>query len=124
MRTAHDKLRLLERALELDNVSRACAELGFSRDSYYRLRRRHAELGPASLEPLPRRAPLFKNRLALSTELAVLELSRAAPDRGQAAVAAALRERGVAISAAGVRRVWLRHGIQTSALRRAWCATR
>jgi hypothetical protein len=120
-RTVADKLRLLELARELGNVSRACGELGFSRDSYYRLKRCYDAAGADGLDARARRAPLLKNRVAHATETAVLEVSRLEPDRGQVYVAARLRARGIAISPAGVRCVWLRHGLETAARRRAWC---
>src|SRR6185369_7438194 len=121
-RSADEKLRLLELARQLRNVAQACRALGFSRDSYYRVKRDYERTGEAGLLTKARHVPLHKNRVAPTIEAAVLELSRSEPARGQAAVAAKMRQRGLAISAAGVRCVWLRHGLQTAERRRAWCS--
>ena len=120
-RSVDEKLKLLELALQLRNVAQACRALGFSRDSYYRAKCDYERTGAAGLVTKARQVPLHKNRVAPAVEAAVLELSRNEPARGQAAVAALVRQRGLAISPAGVRCVWLRHGLQTADRRRAWC---
>lgn len=120
-RSVDEKLKLLELALQLRNVAQACRALGFSRDSYYRAKRDYERTGAAGLVKTARQTPLHKNRVPPAVEAAVLELSRHAPSCGQAVVAAQMRQRGLAISPAGVRCVWLRHGLQTADRRRAWC---
>ena len=121
-RSVNEKLALLELARRLRNIARACRALGFSRDSYYRVKRDYERTGEVGLVQTARQRPLHKNRVAPAVEAAVLELSRHEPSWGQAAVAAQMRQRGLAISAAGVRCVWLRHGLQTADRRRAWCS--
>jgi transposase len=122
-RTRDDKLRLLERARELGNVSRACEELGFSRDSYYRLKRRYERAGADGLSSSRRHVPLLKNRVGEEVESALLEATRRNPDLGQATLARLLQHQGVRISPGGVRSVWLRHGLQRSEHRKVYSIT-
>jgi len=60
----------------------------------------------------------LKNRVAPDIEAAVLALSKEQPAWGQARVARELTRRGLSISPAGVRCVWLRNHLQTAPLRR------
>jgi transposase InsO family protein len=61
---------------------------------------------------LSRRKPNFKNRVAPEVEEAVGALALEQPAWGQLRAAKALAERGIPISAAGVRCVWERNGLE------------
>ncbi len=111
------KVNVLELARQLGNVSKACKMVGYSRDSFYRFKKRFEAGGEAALADISRRKPLLKNRVAPEVEAAVLELARLEPRWGQVKVAAELAKRDLSVSAAGVRCVWLRHGLQTAELR-------
>ncbi len=111
------KVNVLELAKQLGNVSKACKMVGYSRDSFYRFKKRFEAGGEAALADISRRKPLLKNRVAAEVEAAVLELARMEPRWGQVKVAAELAKRDLSVSAAGVRCVWLRHGLQTAELR-------
>ncbi len=118
-RSVETKVRVLELAESLGSVSRACQIMGYSRDSFYRFKRLYAEGGMAALEGPSRRKPLLKNRVAPEVERGVIELARSYPQWGRAKVAETLSERGLKISPSGVRCVWVRHGLETSAQRAA-----
>lgn len=111
------KVGVLELAKQLGNVSKACKIMGYSRDSFYRFKKRYENGGESALEDISRRKPLLKNRVAATIEQAVLELAFQQPLWGQVRVANELALRQLSVSAAGVRCVWLRHGLQTSRLR-------
>ncbi len=111
------KVNVLELAKQLGNVSKACKMAGYSRDSFYRFRKRFEAGGEAALADISRRKPLLKNRVAPEVESAILDVSLQYPRYGQVRVAAELRKRELVVSAAGVRCVWLRHGLQTTELR-------
>ncbi len=108
-----DKADLLRLAEELRNVSRACAIAGFSRDSFYRFRRRFEAGGAAALANTSRRQPNPKNRVGRVIEEAVVALAIDQPAWGRARVASELARRNLVISPAGIRCVWLRHDLET-----------
>ena len=49
-KTVKNKLELLELADKLNNVSEACKIMGFSRDTYYRLKKAYSESGIEALK--------------------------------------------------------------------------
>lgn len=112
-----NKLGLLNLAEELGNVSKACRIMGFSRDTFYRYRDAVDEGGFEALLDESRKKPNLKNRTDEATEQAVVAIAIENPALGQVRVSNELRERGVFISPAGVRCVWLRHELQTFNLR-------
>lgn len=103
------KLGLLKLAEELGNVSKACQVMGLSRDTFYRYKNAVEEGGVEALLEKDRRHPNLKNRVDESIESAVVQHAMDFPAHGQVRTSNELRQRGVFISASGVRSVWLRH---------------
>ena len=87
--------------------------MGYSRDTFYRYRQTVDEGGFAALVEQSRRKPNLRNRVAAEIEEAVVTLATEQPALGQVRVSNELRRRGQQISPAGVRGVWLRHGLET-----------
>ncbi len=108
-----NKLGLLRLAEELGNVSRACKVMGFSRDTFYRYRQAVDEGGVEALMEKTRRKPNIRNRTAPEIEDAVVAMATELPAYGQVRVSNELLKRGLHISPAGVRCVWLRHDLET-----------
>ena len=111
------KLALIQLVEELKSVTKACAIMGYSRDSYYRFKKLYETGGKLALKNLDRRKPMPKNRIAAAIEKQVVEIALDYPNYGQEKVARLLQARSVDISASGVRSVWKRHDLESKTKR-------
>jgi transposase InsO family protein len=107
------KVGLLNLAVELGNVSKACQMMGMSRDTFYRYRNARQAGGVEALLDANRRKPILKNRVEPSIENAVVKFATDQPAMGQSRAANELRKLGIVLSAAGIRSIWLRNGLET-----------
>ena len=113
-KAARRKLNLLELASELENVSKACKIMGYSRQQFYEIRRNYQTYGSEGLlDRIPGATGPHPNRVSEEVENAILEYSLLNPSHGCLKVAQQLNLQGVNVSSGGVRGVWSRHKLLT-----------
>ncbi|MDX9860733.1 MAG: IS481 family transposase [Rhodospirillales bacterium] len=113
-KVARRKLSLLELASDLNNVSKACRIIGYSRQQFYEIRRNFQTYGADGLiDRLPGAKGPHPNRVSEEIERAVLEHALAHPSHGPVRVAQELMLKGIQVSPGGVRGVWSRHSLLT-----------
>lgn len=107
------KLGVLELAKQLGNVSKACNVMGYSRDSFYRFKQLYENGGEEALQEISRKKPNIKNRVPDYVEEAVINLAIENPALGQVRASHELSQRGILVSASGVRSIWLRNDLES-----------
>ena len=113
-KVARRKLSLLELATEMDNVSKACRIMGYSRQQFYEIRRNYQTYGAEGLiDRLPGPKGPHPNRVSEEIEAAILEHCLEFPSHGALRVSHALMLKGIQVSSGGVRGVWSRHDLLT-----------
>ncbi|WP_080717889.1 ISNCY family transposase, partial [Xenorhabdus bovienii] len=112
------KLDAIALAEKLGNVSEAARLSGCSRETLYKNRRLLKEKGPLALKRTLNPDHHHKNRTPKEREETVIAFSLENPHLGQVQIAAQLRKKyGIEISQSTVRCIWLRHKLNTVALR-------
>ena len=111
---ARRKLSLLELAEDLNNVSKACKVMGYSRQQFYEIRRNFQTYGSQGLiDRLPGAKNPHPNRVPEHIEKAILAHALEFPTHGCLRVAQELALREINVSSGGVRGVWKRHNLLT-----------
>jgi len=111
-KAARRKLNLLELAADMDNVSKACKLMGYSRQQFYEIRRNFQTFGSEGLLEKARgpKNP-HPNRISEEIEKAILDYCLDAPMHGSLKVSQQLTLQGLNVGAGAVRGVWQRHNL-------------
>jgi len=113
-KVARRKLSLLQLASELNNVSKACQLMGYSRQQFYEIRRNFQTFGSQGLlDRIAGAKSPHPNRLPKEIEEAILNYSLDFPTHGPLRVSQELALREIHVSSGGVRGVWKRHDLLT-----------
>ena len=113
-KAARRKLSLLDLASELDNVSKACRIMGYSREQFYEIRRNFQTFGADGLLDKIRGAKSpHPNRICDELEKAVLDYCLEFPTHGSLRVSQQLILRDIHIGVGAVRGIWHRHNMIT-----------
>ena len=111
-KVARRKLSMLELAKELNNVSKACKVMGYSRQQFYEIKRNYQIHGIEGLiDKIPGAKGPHPNRVSEEIEKAILDYSLECPTHGPLRVAQELALKGIQVSSGGVRGVWSRHNL-------------
>jgi transposase InsO family protein len=111
-KAARRKLSLLELANELDNVSKACKLIGYSREQFYEIRRNYQTFGAEGLLDKVRGAKSpHTNRVPEALEKAILDYCLEFPTQGCLRVSQQLILRGIHVGVGAVRGVWQRNNL-------------
>jgi transposase InsO family protein len=105
------RVRVLELAAELGNVSEACRLVGVSRTRFYEWRKLAEDYGLEALMPKDRRRPQEPNETPTHVVADLLSLAVVEPTIGCRQLADRLAERGYAISKSTVQKILVDHGL-------------
>lgn len=107
------RVRVLERAAELGNVTAACREAGVSRKTFYEWEDKATRYGLSALMPKDRRPPVMPNAMSEREISAIVAVAVANPTLGARQLLDLLEDHDVHRSASGVQKVLVRHGLAT-----------
>ena len=106
---ARQRLKILEFARTMGNVSKACRQIGLSRSQFYQYRERFAAHG---LEGLKDRLPIHKNHpftTPIVIERQILALSLENPQWGCVKLSNQLKRQGILISSPTIQKILIKH---------------
>lgn len=108
------RVRVIEHAAKIGNISEACRVFGVSRKSYYEWIAKAEQYGLSALLPRDRRTPHQPNAMTSEEVAIILSEAIARPTLGPRSLLRHLRERGVHRSPSGVAKVLRRHHLGTA----------
>src|ERR1700761_3577641 len=112
MEVADQRIRFVVAASrDESSLTELCKEFGISRPTGYLWLKRYRAGGVSGVAELSRRPHRSPERTAESIEHRISQLRRERPDWGARKLAVLLEQEGIAIPAATVHRVLLRHGL-------------
>jgi transposase InsO family protein len=117
------RVRVINHAAEIGNVTEACRVFGVSRKTYYEWLDKAEQYGLSALLPKERRKPHQPNAMSSEEVSVILAEAVARPTLGPKSLLRHLQDRGVDRSASGVAKVLRRHNLGTAKQRIAALAS-
>lgn len=108
------RVRVIEYAARINNVSEACRVFGVSRKAYYEWVNQAEKYGLSALLPRERRRPHQPNAMTSEEVAVILSEAIARPTLGPKSLLRHLKKRGVDRSASGVAKILKRHNLGTA----------
>lgn len=108
------RVRVIEYAARINNVSEACRVFGISRKTYYEWINKAEQYGLSALLPRERRKPHMPNAMSSEEVAVILSEAIARPTLGPKSLLRHLKKRGVDRSASGVAKVLRCHNLGTA----------
>jgi transposase InsO family protein len=108
------RVRVIEYAARINNVSEACRVFGVSRKAYYEWVNKAEQYGLSALLPRERRRPHQPNAMTSEEVAVILSEAIARPTLGPKSLLRHLKTRGVDRSASGVAKILNRHNLGTA----------
>ena len=108
------RVRVIEYAARINNVSEACRVFGISRKTYYEWVNKAEQYGMSALLPRERRRPHMPNAMTSEEVAVIVSEAIARPTLGPKSLLRHLAKRGVDRSASGVAKVLKRHNLGTA----------
>ena len=111
-KVARRKLSLLELASDLENVSKACKIMGYSRTQFYEIRRNYQTFGSDGLlDKIRGPKNPHPNRVSEELEQAILDYTLEFPTHGPLKVSQQLNLKDIHVGVGAIRGVWQRHNL-------------
>ena len=107
----HQRVRVLDYARVIGNVSEACRVFGMSRKTFYKWRRVAAAYGLAGLRPKSKRPPAMPNATPTHVVEALLTMAVLSPTLGCRQFADRLADQGFQLSKSTVQTYLVAHGL-------------
>ncbi len=111
------KQALLELAEKNGNVPEACAQMGFSRVQFYRIKKKFKLGGSYQLLETDRKKPLIQNRVPLALEEDIVQFAIQNPTLGSKNISAEFRFDNKEIPRSTIRQILVRNNLNRKGLR-------
>jgi transposase len=108
------RVRVIEYAARINNVSEACRVFGVSRKTYYEWVKKAEQYGMSALLPRERRRPHQPNAMTSEEVAVILSEAISRPTLGPKSLLRHLKKRGVDRSASGDAKILRRHNLGTA----------
>lgn len=108
------KIKFLELAKELGNITKAARIMGYTATTYYNLKKIYERDGEDGLRHHVRRKPNPNKRLDKNIEEIVLKFSSDNPKYGNSRISKELKIQGIKVSTGSVHSILKKHNLNTS----------